>query len=92
MICTATLADLLLILDLHYRANKWRPRPDGNMAICWTTEDPRDGKSYRDLPKLPQEDIDLVDAVDRWNAKLKEQGVSKRIRSVGRHQIKLTAC
>ncbi|TBU45196.1 hypothetical protein BD309DRAFT_1079516 [Dichomitus squalens] len=75
----------------HDVANKFRPRPDGNMAICWATEDPKDGKSYFDLPKLPQEDVDMADAINRWNAKLKEQGLSKNIKSVGRHQIKLTA-
>ncbi len=69
----------------------WRRRPDGNMVTCWATEGPKDGKSYHDLPKLPEEDVDMVHAIDRWNAKLKEQGVTKKIMSVGRHQLKITA-
>nr|VWP01993.1 TonB-dependent hemoglobin/transferrin/lactoferrin family receptor (Transferrin-binding protein A) (Vep20) [Ganoderma boninense] len=72
-------------------ANKWRRRPDGNMVTCWATGAPEDGKAYHGLPKLPEEDVDMADAVSRWNVKLEEQGVTKKIMSVGRHQVKITA-
>lgn len=40
---------------------------------------------------LPAEESDLHEAVGRWDARLKERGVSKPLLSVGRHEIKLTA-
>ena len=68
-----------------------RPRPDGLVVQCYATSEGEDGKPYRDLQKLPADDVELVDAVSQWDAKLKEHGVSKPILSVGRHDIKLTA-
>ncbi|KAI1795016.1 Intradiol ring-cleavage dioxygenase [Ganoderma leucocontextum] len=75
----------------HDIANKWRRRPEANMVTCWATQGSKDGKMYHDLPKLPEEDVDMTRAIGRWNAKLKEQGVTKKIMSVGRHQVKITA-
>ncbi|KAI1795011.1 hypothetical protein LXA43DRAFT_1178917 [Ganoderma leucocontextum] len=70
-------------------------RPDGLVVTCYATseglEGEEDGEPYRELQKLPVEESDLRDAVTRWDAKLKSQGVSKPILSVGRHEIKLTA-
>lgn len=60
------------------------------MVTCWATESLKDEKTYHDLPKLPEEDVDMMEAASRWNTKLKEQGVTKKIMSVGRHQVKIT--
>ncbi|KAI1795015.1 Intradiol ring-cleavage dioxygenase [Ganoderma leucocontextum] len=66
-------------------------RPDGLVVTCYATAEGEEGRSYRELQKLPVEEPDLRDAVSRWNAKLRGHGVSKPILSVGRHEIKLTA-
>ncbi len=58
---------------------------------CWALDGSKDGKTYHNLPVLPKDDVDMVDAINRWNAKLAEQGVQKKLISVGRHQIQLTA-
>ena len=71
--------------------NMYRRRPDGNVVTCWATRGSQDGKQYHDLPVLREEDTDMADAVNRWNAKLKEHGVTKKILCVGRHQVKITA-
>ena len=78
-------------LTFHHRVNVWRPRPDRQVVSCWALEESKNGKTYRDLPKLPESDVDMVDAVKRWNKKLLEQGVKKKLMSVGRHQIQITA-
>ena len=54
-------------------------------------EESKDGKTYHNYPKLPESDVDMLDAIKRWNAKLSEQGVKKRLMSVGRHQLQITA-
>ena len=69
----------------------WRRRPDANVVTCWAIEGPKDVTTYHALPKLPEDDVDMVDTVSRWTAKLRGQGVTKKIMSVGRHQIKMTA-
>ncbi|PIL30418.1 hypothetical protein GSI_07605 [Ganoderma sinense ZZ0214-1] len=72
-------------------ANIWRPRADRQVVSCWAVEESKDGKQYHNLPKLPAGDVDMVDAMNRWNAKLADQGVEKKLMSVGRHQIQITA-
>ncbi|KAI1791918.1 Intradiol ring-cleavage dioxygenase [Ganoderma leucocontextum] len=71
--------------------NMWRPRRDRNVMACWALEESKDGRTYHNLPKLPGDDVDMVDAINRWNTKLEEQGVNKKLMSVGHHQIQITA-
>ena len=61
------------------------------MVSCWALEESKDGKTYHNYPKLPEGDVDMLDAIKRWNVKLAEQGVKKRLMSVGRHQLQITA-
>ena len=83
------------------RGRFFRSRQDGLVVTCYAaSESPGEGeagergensKPYRDLQMLPAEESDLHEAVGRWDARLKERGVSKPLLSVGRHEIKLTA-
>ncbi|TBU58687.1 hypothetical protein BD310DRAFT_977227 [Dichomitus squalens] len=50
-------------------------RPDGLVVHYYATSKGEDDKPYRDPERLHADDVELVDAVGRWNTKLKEQSL-----------------